>query len=89
MKDFLRSSTVFQLSLERGNLAQSWCSSTMNTLRGRQDSWKQHTQFKFQNNVLAPLVSNIIDSLTEATLQLPFSCWAIVNKADVSHSWKH
>jgi hypothetical protein len=45
----------------------------MKTLRARQYSFKQQTQFKLQNKVLAALASNIIDSLTQATLHLLFS----------------
>jgi hypothetical protein len=74
MKHFLRSTTIFLHSLERGSLAQSWCSSPRKKLRARQYSFKQQTQFQLQNKVLAPLASNMNDSLTEATLHLPFSC---------------
>jgi hypothetical protein len=46
----------------------------MKMLRGRQYSFKQETQIKLQNKVLGPLASDMNDSLTEATLHLPFSC---------------
>jgi hypothetical protein len=46
----------------------------MKTLRARQYSFKQQTQIKLQNKVLDPLASNINDSITEATLNFPFSC---------------
>jgi hypothetical protein len=46
----------------------------MKRLRGRQYSFKQQTQIKLQNKVLGPLASNMNDSLTEATLHVPFSC---------------
>jgi hypothetical protein len=46
----------------------------MKMLRVRQYSFKQETQIKLQNNVLGPLASNMNDSLTEATLHVPFSC---------------
>jgi hypothetical protein len=46
----------------------------MKTLRGRQYSFKQQTQIKLQNKVLGPFASNVNDSLTEATLPVPFSC---------------
>jgi hypothetical protein len=46
----------------------------MKTLRGRQYSFKQETQIKLQNKVLGPLAFDMNDSLTEATLHLPFSC---------------
>jgi hypothetical protein len=46
----------------------------MKMLRGRQYSFKQETQIKLQNKVLGPLGSDMNDSLTEATLHLPFSC---------------
>jgi hypothetical protein len=46
----------------------------MKTLRDRQHSFKDQTQIQLQNKVLGPLASNINDSLTEATLHLPFSC---------------
>jgi hypothetical protein len=45
----------------------------MRKLRGRQYSFKQQTQIKLTNKVLGPLVSNMNDSFTEATLHLPFS----------------
>jgi hypothetical protein len=45
----------------------------MKMLRGRQYSFKQETQIKLQNKVLGPLASDMNDSLTEATLHLPFS----------------
>jgi hypothetical protein len=46
----------------------------MKMLRGRQYSFKQQTQIKLQSKVLGPHASKMNDSLTEATLQLPFSC---------------
>jgi hypothetical protein len=46
----------------------------MKALRGRQYSFKQQTDIKLQNKVLGPLASNMNDSLTEATLHVPFSC---------------
>jgi hypothetical protein len=46
----------------------------MKTLRVRQYSFTQQTQMKPQNKALGPLASNMNDSLTEATLHLPFSC---------------
>jgi hypothetical protein len=74
MKDFIRT-RVFLHKLERANLAQRWCSSPRKKLRVRQYSLRQQTQFQLQKNMLAPLASNIIDSLTQATLQLQFSLW--------------
>jgi hypothetical protein len=71
---FLRRATVLLYSLEIGYLAQSWCSSPMKKLRGRQYSFTQQTQIKPQNKGLGPLASIMNHSLTEATLQLPFSC---------------
>jgi dTDP-4-dehydrorhamnose 3,5-epimerase-like enzyme len=56
-----------------GDFAQRWCSSPMKTLRGRHYSLKQHTQFTILNKVLDPLTSNINDSLTRATVPLPFT----------------
>jgi hypothetical protein len=46
----------------------------MKTLRGIQYSFKQETQINLQNKVLGPLAFDMNDSLTEATLRLPFSC---------------
>jgi hypothetical protein len=43
------------------------------TMRGRQYSLKQQTEFNLKNKVLAPLASNIIDSLTQAILHLLFT----------------
>jgi hypothetical protein len=74
MNDFLRSTTMFLHSLERGYSAQSWCFSPMEKLRGRQYFFTQHTRIKPQNKALAPLASNMNDSLTKATLHLPFNC---------------
>jgi hypothetical protein len=65
---------------------QRECFSCLKTLRGRQYSLKQQTQFKLQNKVLAPLASNMNDSLTEATLHLPFNCMGHFHKGNVSHS---
>jgi hypothetical protein len=73
MKDFIRT-RVFLHSHRRAYLDQSWCSSPMKKLRVRQYSLRQQTQSQLQNTVLAPRPSNIIDSLTQATLHLPFSC---------------
>jgi hypothetical protein len=56
----------FFLSLEWGDLAKRWCSSPLKTLRGRQYSIKQHTQFTMLNKVLDALASNIKDSLIQA-----------------------
>jgi hypothetical protein len=61
-------------SLEREDFAQKWYSSPMKTLRGRKYSFKEQTQFTIENKVLDPLVSNINDSLTQASLHLPFTC---------------
>jgi hypothetical protein len=72
--DSLRSTTMFLHSLERGYSAQSWCFSPMEKLRGRQYFFTQHTRIKPQNKALAPLASNMNDSLTKATLHLPFNC---------------
>jgi hypothetical protein len=57
---FLRRATVLLYSLERGYLAQSWCSSPMKTLRGRHYSLKQQTQFKLQNKVLTLLLQILL-----------------------------
>jgi hypothetical protein len=73
INDFLRRATVFLHSLERGYFAQSWCSPQMKTVTGRQCSFKQQTQFTMLNKVLDPFASNINDSLTLATLHLPFT----------------
>jgi hypothetical protein len=45
----------------------------MKTLRVRQYSLKQQTQFTVLNKVLDPLASNINDSLPRATVLLPFT----------------
>jgi hypothetical protein len=73
INDFLRRAAVFLHSLERGYFAQSWCSPQMKTVTGRQCSFKQQTQFTMLNKVLDPFASNINDSLTLATLHLPFT----------------
>jgi hypothetical protein len=46
----------------------------MKTLRGRQYSFKQLTQFIMLNNMVDPLASNINDSLTRSTVLLAFTC---------------
>jgi hypothetical protein len=70
VKDFLRRTTVFLHSLERGYWVQSLNSPPMKTLRGRQYSFEQQTQIKLKNKVLGLLASNMNDSLTEATLRV-------------------
>jgi hypothetical protein len=70
---FLRWATVLLYSLEIGYLAQSWYSSPMKTMRGRQYSLTEQTQIKLKNNSLGLLASIMNHSLTEAILQLPFS----------------
>jgi hypothetical protein len=45
----------------------------MTTLSVRQYSIKKLTQFTMLNKVLDPLASNINDSLTRATVFLPFT----------------
>jgi hypothetical protein len=60
-------------SLVWSYFAQNWCSSPMKTLRRRQYSFKQLTQFTMMNKVLYPLASNINDSPTRATVLLPFT----------------
>jgi hypothetical protein len=71
--DFLRRATVFLHSLERGCFAQSWCSSPMKTLTGRQCSFQMLTQFTMLNKVQDPLAFNINASLTRAAVLLPFT----------------
>jgi hypothetical protein len=71
---FLRSSTVFLHSLERGYFAENWCSSPMKTLRGRQNSFQKITQFTMLSKLPDPLASNINDCLTQATLSLACTC---------------
>jgi hypothetical protein len=60
-------------SLEWGDFAKRWWSSPMITLRGRQNSFKQLTEFTMLNTLLDPLASNINDSLTRPTVLLPFT----------------
>jgi hypothetical protein len=45
----------------------------MKTLTGRQYSFKQLTQITVLNKMLDPLASNINDSLSRATVLLPFT----------------
>jgi hypothetical protein len=45
----------------------------MKTLRGRQYSFKQLTQFTMLNRELDPLASNIKDSLTRVAVLLPLN----------------
>jgi hypothetical protein len=71
---FCKELQCFYTHLKGAVFSQSWCSSTRKTLRGQQYSLKQQTQYKLQKKVLAPLASNIIVSLTLATLHRPFSC---------------
>jgi hypothetical protein len=71
---FLRRATVFLHSLERGYFAESWCSSPMKTLRGRQNSFQKITQFTMLSNLPDPLASNINHCLPQATLSLPCTC---------------
>jgi hypothetical protein len=46
----------------------------MKTLRSRQYSLKQLSQFTMLNKLLGHVASNIHDSLTRATRNLPFAC---------------
>jgi hypothetical protein len=68
--DSLRRDSVLLHSLQRGCFTQSWCSSPMKMLRGRQYSFNQKTQFTRLNKLLDPLASNINDSLTRATVRI-------------------
>jgi hypothetical protein len=86
MKDCIRSS-VFLLSLERGSLAQSWCSSSMKTLRLRQCSFQKPTQFTMLNKVVDLLASNFNVSLWRATLFLPFTIGVPFAKVDDTELW--
>jgi hypothetical protein len=61
-------------SLEWGDFAKRWCSSPMKTLRGKQYSFKELTEFTILNKFLDPLPSNIGNCVTRATVLLPFTC---------------
>jgi hypothetical protein len=58
------------LSLVRDSL-EMLCSSPMKTLRGKQHSFTQLTQFTMLKKVAAPFVSHMNDSLTSSTVLLP------------------
>jgi hypothetical protein len=60
----LQEPQCFSHSLERGDSAQRWCCSSKKTLRGRQFSFKEQTEFTILTMLLDPLVSNIKESLT-------------------------
>jgi hypothetical protein len=65
--------TVLLPFILRGLFCTKVISPTMRTLRGRQYSFKQLTQFTMLKKVLGCLASNINDSLTRATVLLPFT----------------
>jgi hypothetical protein len=70
---FLKQIECFFHSLERDYFAQSWCSSSMKTLRGRQCSFNQLTQFIMLYKLLDPFAASVNDFLTRATVLLPFT----------------
>jgi hypothetical protein len=80
--DFLRRATVFLHSIERGCFAQSWCSSPMKTLTGRQCSFQMLTQITMLNSVQDPLACNINASLKELQC-FPHS----LERGDNAQSW--
>jgi hypothetical protein len=73
INDFLRRAAVFFHSLERGYFAQSWFPHPWKCREGRQYSFQKLTQFTMFSKVLDPLAFNIYDSLTRATVLLPFT----------------
>jgi hypothetical protein len=64
------------LSLVR-DILEMFCSSPMKTLRGRQYSFTQLTQFTMLNKLVAPFLSNMYDSLTRSTVLLPIPLRAL------------
>jgi hypothetical protein len=70
IKDSLTNMQFFSHSLVCSCYAQRWCSSPMETLRGRAYCLKQHTQFSNLNMLLNHLASNIICFLRKATVFL-------------------
>jgi hypothetical protein len=60
---FLQELQCFSHSLEWGNSAQRWCWASSKILRGRQDSFKEQTEFTILIKLADSLVSNIKDSL--------------------------
>jgi hypothetical protein len=63
----------FSCSLEWGDSAERWCCSSRKTLSVTQYSFKEQTEFTIWTKLLDPLVSNIRESLTKATVFLPFT----------------
>jgi hypothetical protein len=63
----------FLHSFERSYFTQSLCSSQLKTLRSRQHSFQNVTQFLQRKKVLDPLVSNIDGLLTRDTVFVPFT----------------
>jgi hypothetical protein len=80
--DSLARSAVLLWFTWKVDFARSWCSSPMKTLRGKQYSFKELNELTRLNNLLDRLASNIHDSLTRATVLLPFTC-----KGDLEQRW--
>jgi hypothetical protein len=70
IKDSLRKLQVFSHSLACSHYAQRWCSSPMETLRGRANSLKQPTQFSNLNMLLTHRAPNFHCVLRKATVFL-------------------
>jgi hypothetical protein len=71
-----------------GIFEQRWCFSLLKTLRGRQYSLIQQTQFTMQSKMLDPLPSNMKDFLRRSTVFLHSLEMGIMYKVEVLHPWK-
>jgi hypothetical protein len=59
------------------------------TLKGRQNSFKEQTEFTILTKLLEPLVSNMKDSIKKLKFFSHSLLTVILHKNDVPHRWKH
>jgi hypothetical protein len=88
LRILLKQLQFFSHSLVWGDFAQRWCSSALETLRGREYLLKQHTQFTILNMLLNNLASNTYDFLRRTPVFLHSLERCYLNKVDVSYPWK-
>jgi hypothetical protein len=84
IKDSLRNMQFFSHSIVCSCYAQRWCSSPMETLRGRAYCLKQPTQFSNLNMLLLTLIV-FLEKLQIFSIHLKE---AVLHKVDMLHLWK-
>jgi hypothetical protein len=78
----------FSHSHEWGYSAERWCCFSRKTVRSRQNSFKDQTEFTILTMLLDPLVSYIKDYLTNCSFSPIYFYALILYKVDVAHPWK-